>query len=240
IAFDGDADRVVFVTPDGVLIDGDHILGILAVQMQRYGHLSGNTVVATEMSNSGLEDFLKGKGISLSRTRVGDRYVAERMIQGGFSLGGEQAGHIMIWDENNMNDDGIYIGLLISSMIAHNKQHGGPTLDEMAAGIRRYPQVIASATLNRTINLDGFADLEKLKQTTLSTFAPKGRVNVRFSGTEPNLLRVMVEGGPGSDIHQVIAAAVAICKLVANETDTPEPVIDIVDCATGAPVRQPR
>jgi phosphoglucosamine mutase len=240
IAFDGDADRVVFLTPDGMLIDGDHILGILALQMQRYGRLSGNTVVATDMSNSGLEDFLKSKGISLNRTKVGDRYVAERMIEGGYSLGGEQAGHIMLWDENNMNDDGIYIGLLISSFIAHNKQQSGPTLDEMAGAIRRYPQVIASTTLEKTINLDSLADLENLRQTTLSTFAPKGRVNIRFSGTEPNLLRVMVEGGPTSQISQVISAAVDMCNLVARATDTAKPIIDIVDCATGAPVRQPR
>src|SRR5262249_54457646 len=160
----------------------------------------------TDMSNSGLEDFLKANGIGLSRTRVGDRYVAERMSEGGFSLGGEQAGHIMIWDENSTNDDGIYVGLLISSFLARNKMHGGPTLDEMAAAIRRYPQVIASAHLNATISLESVGSLEELRQTTLSAFAPKGRVNVRFSGTEQDVLRVMVEGGPTSQITQVVDA----------------------------------
>jgi len=139
-----------------------------------------------------------------------------------------------------MNDDGIYIGLLIASLIARNKQHGGSTLDEMAAAIPRYPQVIASAHLNATISLDGLADLDDLRQTTLSAFAPKGRVNIRFSGTEPNLLRVMVEGGPDSQRAQVIDSAVAFCNLVAKAAETPDPVIDIVDCATGAPIRLPK
>ncbi len=95
IAFDGDADRVVFVTPEGLLIDGDHTLGILAVQMQAEGRLPHATVVATDMSNSGLEHFLRDQGIQLVRTKVGDRYVMEQMRSGGFALGGEQAGHVI-------------------------------------------------------------------------------------------------------------------------------------------------
>src|SRR5215470_6616320 len=105
IAFDGDADRVVFVTPEGTLVDGDHTLGILAMEMKKQGKLPGDTVVATDMSNSGLEHFLKMHGITLSRTKVGDRYVMERMRQGGFTLGGEQAGHIITLDGSHTAGD---------------------------------------------------------------------------------------------------------------------------------------
>ncbi len=236
IAFDGDADRVVFVTPEGMLVDGDHIMGILALELKKQGKLSGDTVVATDMSNSGLEHHLKSCGISLSRTKVGDRYVMERLREKGFVLGGEQAGHVIILDEDLTTGDGIYVGMLVASLIARSKRNRGQTLHELASLIPRYPQVIASAHLHGRTDLAQVAGLEDLKNQTLATFDHKGRVNIRFSGTEPNLLRAMVEGGPGTSMAQVVERSIALCTLVAQATGTPDPRIDLVDCATGAPV----
>lgn len=237
IAFDGDADRVVFVTPEGMLIDGDHTIGILALELQAQGKLTGDTVVVTDMSNSGLEHFLATHGIALIRTKVGDKYVMDRMRQGGFALGGEQAGHIIILDDDHTTGDGIYVGLLVASIVARNKERSGPTLYELASRIPRYPQVIASAHLNGRVDLVKVEGLEDLKAETLAAFDGKGRVNIRFSGTEPNLLRAMVEGGPQTSMQQVVDRSIRLCTLVAGATHTPRPVIDLVDCATGAPIK---
>jgi len=236
IAFDGDADRVVFVTPEGMLVDGDHLLGILAVDLQRTGKLPHDTVVATDMSNTGLEDYLIEHDIALTRTKVGDRYVMERMRQNGYTLGGEQAGHVIVLDSDHTAGDGIFVGLRVASIVAANKRNGGPTLHEMASRIPRYPQVIASAHLNARVDLATLPELETVKAQTLERFGGRGRVNVRFSGTEPNLLRAMVEGGPGTSLDLVIGQALALCEVVAQATSTPQPEIDLVDCETGAPV----
>jgi len=236
IAFDGDADRVVFVTPEGMLVDGDHIMGILALELKMQGKLSGDTIVATDMSNSGLEHYLKNCGIGMSRTNVGDRYVMERLREKGFVLGGEQAGHVIILDDDLTTGDGIYVGMLVASLIARNKRNQAQTLHELASLIPRYPQVIASAHLNARTDLAKVNGLQALTDETLASFDHKGRVNIRFSGTEPNLLRAMVEGGPETSMTQVVDRSIALCTLVAEAAGSPNPRIDLVDCATGAPV----
>jgi phosphoglucosamine mutase len=236
IAFDGDADRVVCVTPEGMLIDGDHLLGILALELKAQGKLTGDTVVATDMSNSGLEHFLAEHGITLSRTKVGDRYVMDRLREKGYILGGEQAGHVILLDSDHTAGDGIYIALSVCAIIARNKRSGGPTLHQLASRIPRYPQVIASASMRQRADLDTVSGLDELRRETLKAFSNQGRVNIRFSGTEPNLLRAMVEGGPQTSMNEVVERALALCKLVARHTSTDQPTIDIVDCATGAPV----
>jgi phosphoglucosamine mutase len=236
IAFDGDADRVVFVTPDGTLIDGDHVLGILALQMQAQNGLPGNTVVATDMSNSGLEDYLREHEIALKRTKVGDRYVMEQMRSGGFALGGEQAGHVILLDGNHTVGDGLFIGLGITALAAHQKRAGGLGLDELAAQIPRYPQVIASAQLSRKIELVGAPWLDTVRAQALAAFSGKGRINIRFSGTEPNLLRVMVEGGPANTLRDVAYWARLLCQAVGEAANSPNPSIDLVDCMTGADI----
>jgi phosphoglucosamine mutase len=236
IAFDGDADRVVFVTPEGMLIDGDHILGILALEFQKRGMLTDNTVVATDMSNSGLEHFLKEQGITLHRTKVGDKYVMDALQNRELLLGGEQAGHIIIRDAEHTLGDGVYVGLLVAEWVSRNKREGGTTLHKLASRIPRYPQVIASAHLHNRVDLKSVEGLDALQKETLALFGGMGRVNVRFSGTEPNLLRAMIEGGAETSMAQVIERALAICNLVAQATNTPNPRIDVVDCVTGAPV----
>jgi phosphoglucosamine mutase len=158
------------------------------------------------------------------------------MRRDGFALGGEQAGHVIVLDDEHTVGDGIFVGLLVSAIVARNKRQGGPALHEMAGQIPRYPQVIASAHLARRADLLAVPALDLLVQRALDSFEGKGRVNVRFSGTEPNLLRAMVEGGPQTSMAQVLEHALAVCKCVARETGTPAPVIDVVDCMTGAPV----
>ncbi len=236
IAFDGDADRVVFVTPEGMLVDGDHTLGILALELKQQGKLTGNAVVATDMSNSGLEHYLAGYDIAFSRTKVGDRYVMDRMRQGGFVLGGEQAGHIIYLDGERTAGDGIFAALIVSSIVARSKRIDGPTLHQMASCIPRYPQVIASAHLAQRTDLKQVAGLDDLQRATLAAFGNVGRVNMRFSGTEPNLLRTMIEGGPRTSMLEVLERALTLSMLVAEATDTLNPKIDLVDCATGAPI----
>jgi phosphoglucosamine mutase len=236
IAFDGDADRVVFVTPEGMLIDGDHILGILGVAFQTAGKLAGASVVATDMSNSGLAHYLEQHGIALSRTKVGDRYVMQRLREQHLVLGGEQAGHVIILDADHTCGDGIYVGLLVAALVARAKREGGPSLQTLAAQIPRYPQVIASAHLTSRVDLKQVAGLAQLEAEALASFDGKGRINMRFSGTEPNLLRVMVEGGPTTTTAEAVAIAQKLIAPVAVATGSHAPHVDLVDCATGAPI----
>jgi phosphoglucosamine mutase len=239
IAFDGDADRVVFVTPERMLIDGDHTLGLLALEMQAQGLLSGNTVVATEMSNTGLEDFLAQHHIHMSRTKVGDRYVMARLRERGFTLGGEQAGHIIVLDADHTCGDGIYAALKIALLVATSKRAGGPALTERALRIPRYPQVIASVHLSSRVELTTVPALVDLQAAALAAFGGKGRINMRFSGTEPNLLRTMIEGGPSTNLQTVVEQVMRLCEPVISATHTRQPKIDVVDCVTGAPVHLP-
>ncbi|GAB4570800.1 MAG: phosphoglucosamine mutase [Anaerolineae bacterium] len=234
IAFDGDADRVIFLLPDGTLVDGDHILGLLGVTLQARGDLPGNTVVATTMSNSGLAYYLDQHGITLERTRVGDRYVMARMREGGFRLGGEQAGHIILLDDEHTAGDGIYIGLQVAALVAQDPA----ILARLTAEMPRFPQVIASAHLERQVPLESIPALQPMIDDTLAAFNHQGRVNMRYSGTEPNLMRAMVEGGLHSSMQEVVERALALCNIVAEASRTRSLHIDIVDCATGAKIEQ--
>ncbi len=232
IAFDGDADRVIFLTRSGTLLDGDHILGLLATHLKAQHALPGDTVVATTMSNSGLAHYLQQHGITLERTKVGDRYVMARMREGGFALGGEQAGHIILLDGAHTTGDGMYIGLLVASLIARNRD----LPERIAEEVLKYPQVIASAHLEQRAPLESVSGLQKLIDETLAAFQHQGRVEVRYSGTEPNLLRAMVEGGRTTSQEEVIMRALALCNLIAEASQTPAPRIDMIDCATGAKI----
>ncbi|MFA5028425.1 MAG: phosphoglucosamine mutase, partial [Candidatus Methylomirabilota bacterium] len=187
-AHDGDGDRVLFVDERGGLVDGDQTLAVCAADMQAAGRLPGKTVVATVMSNLGLELFLRERGISLVRTPVGDRYVLEAMLAGGFTLGGEQSGHI-IFSEHNSTGDGIVTALQLLAVVCRS----GRPLSELAAGMRRLPQVLENVRVRRRADL---AELPAVREAIARVEAElhgTGRVLVRFSGTEP-LVRVMLEG----------------------------------------------
>lgn len=188
ITLDGDGDRVILVNHRGEVVDGDHILAICALDMIAEGRLEGNTVVATVMSNMGLEKAIRGAGGRLVRTAVGDRYVVEEMRKGGYNLGGEQSGHI-VFLEHNTTGDGVITALQVLAIM----QKKGVALADLAQVMETFPQTQRTI---RVTNKREIADIPQLKDMIESCkreLGDQGRVLVRYSGTEP-LLRIMVEG----------------------------------------------
>jgi phosphoglucosamine mutase len=189
IALDGDADRVIVIDEKGQIVDGDAVLAMCATGMKRDGELRRETVVATVMSNLGLERALGAQGIALVRTPVGDRYVVEAMRTGGFNLGGEQSGHLIFLDHASTGD-GLIAALQVLALVIRT----GRTLSELAReAMERVPQVLESVTLPARRPLEGMAALQALVAQARASLGREGRVLVRWSGTEPKL-RVMVEG----------------------------------------------
>jgi phosphoglucosamine mutase len=188
VAFDGDADRAMFASPSGRRIDGDHVLFLCGAHALRTGHLPGHTVVATVMSNLGLELALRREGIRLRRTAVGDKYVLEEMIRSGAAIGGEQSGHV-IFHEFTTTGDGILTLLRLLAVLAA----ANAPLDSLAAGLTVLPQTLVNVRFERKRPLEDCPAVQSAIRDCEAEFAEAGRVLVRFSGTEP-LARVMVEG----------------------------------------------
>jgi phosphoglucosamine mutase len=189
IALDGDADRVIVVDERGEVVDGDAVMAMCATRMIRDGELRSATVVATVMSNLGLERALEAQGARLVRTPVGDRYVVEAMRQGGFNLGGEQSGHLIFLDHASTGD-GIVGALQVLALMMRT----GKPLSELAReAIERVPQVLENVTLSARRPLDQMKHLAHETERVQASLAREGRVLVRWSGTEPKL-RIMIEG----------------------------------------------
>ena len=187
-AHDGDGDRVVCVDEQGALVDGDQILAICALDMLAEGRLRGQTVVATVMSNIGLEVAMREHGIKVVRTPVGDRYVLEEMLRAKYSLGGEQSGHI-IFAEHNTTGDGIVTALQVLAAM----RRAGKPLSELAARMPCFPQVLENVRVQHKEDLQTLPGVQaKIREAEIA-LADSGRVLVRYSGTEP-LARVMIEG----------------------------------------------
>lgn len=187
IAHDGDADRCLAVDADGNIVDGDQIMAILAVSMKERGKLKDDTLVATVMSNLGLHVAMKANGITVLQTKVGDRYVLEAMNEQGYSLGGEQSGHV-IMSEFATTGDGILTGLHIVSEMART----GKTLAELAQVMRVFPQILVNVTGVDRERLAGDSGVADAVAAAEAELGESGRVLLRPSGTEP-LIRVMVE-----------------------------------------------
>ena len=203
VAFDGDADRALFVSPDGSIVNGDAVLLVAARYLKEHGKLPGNRVVATSMSNLGLERALAREGISLARTNVGDRYVLEEMLKGGNAIGGEQSGHI-IFLEDSPAGDGLLTAVKVASLVA---MRGG--LDKLVAGLKDYPQTILNVKVKTKPPLDSIPEVAKALADAKAVLGENGRIVLRYSGTEP-LARVMVEAEHDADVQrfsQSIAAA---------------------------------
>ncbi len=206
LALDGDADRVILVDELGEQVDGDHVLAILALEMAGQGTLQGNTVVATVMSNFGLELALREHGISLLRTPVGDRYVVERMRADGYNLGGEQSGHVVCLDHSTTGDGMISALLVITTMVTRERP-----LSELKRCFTRFPQVLINQRVSRKEDLSSVATVVSAIEAAERELGREGRVLVRYSGTEP-LARVMIEGRDADVINrhaQQIASAIA-------------------------------
>ncbi len=200
VAFDGDADRALFVDAHGTVVDGDATLWVMAQYMTAHGALAHNLVVATVMSNIGLELALKGRGIELRRADVGDKYVLEELLRTDATLGGEQSGHI-IFPRLSLVGDGMATTLqLLRAMTA-----AGRPLHELTAGFARYPQTLVNV---RVADKRPFADVPEIDRQARATEAQlngQGRLLLRYSGTEP-LARVMIEGQRQDEIEQLAHA----------------------------------
>ncbi len=197
LAFDGDGDRVIMVDHRGEIVDGDHILGICALDMLAREKLRRKTVVGTVMSNLGLELALKAKGIRLLRTDVGDRYVVEAMLKGGYVLGGEQSGHV-IFLNHTTTGDGILTALrLLAAMLRQDKP-----LAELASCVQKCPQTLINVMVKEKKDLKTLAQARQVIQEAEKRLGSNGRLLVRYSGTEPKL-RVMTEGEDESLIQAV-------------------------------------
>ena len=192
VAFDGDADRAIFVSSTGNVVNGDGVLLMVARRLHELGRLPGPegvpTVVATVMSNLGLERALAAHGIRMLRTPVGDKYVLEEMLRGNLPLGGEQSGHVIFREFATTGD-----GLLTALRIIERSEETGLSLDELTADFHIYPQRLVNVRFKVKRPLEALPAVQSEIRETEQEFAGAGRVLVRFSGTEP-LARVMVEG----------------------------------------------
>lgn len=198
-AFDGDADRCIAVAADGAIVDGDAALLILARHLLRKGRLGGSNgqpvVVATVMSNLGLEKALHAEGIRLLRAPVGDKYVLEEMQRSGANLGGEQSGHVIFLDHATTGD-----GLLTALRLLEVLIESGQPLHQLTAGFEVYPQTLVNIRVRERQPLDALPDVQQAIRHVQDQLGGDGRVLVRFSGTEP-LVRVMVEGPSLSQVE---------------------------------------
>jgi phosphoglucosamine mutase len=196
IAFDGDADRAMFVSKSGRLLDGDAVLLLTARALDASGRLPGKRVISTVMSNLGLEVALSRSGITMARTGVGDKYVLEEMRRSGAPLGGEQSGHV-IFSDYATTGDGILTALRVLECIVSS----GKSADELVADLEVFPQLIVNVRIKERKPLEQFPEVQQGIAACEAAFSGSGRVLVRFSGTEP-LARVMVEGNDASLVHQ--------------------------------------
>jgi len=208
IAHDGDADRAIFCDEKGRIVDGDKIMGMCAVEMKRKGMLKGDTVVSTVMSNLGFEKYLEKNGIELIRTRVGDRYVVKKMIEGGFKLGGEQSGHIVFLDYNTTGD-----GPLTAVQVLYLMKEKNVYLSKLASEIKLYPQVLMNVDVENKHDIKTIPEIEEAIKNAEEKLHGKGRVLVRPSGTEPKI-RVMLEG---KDMKLIIKLAENISKVIKEK-----------------------
>lgn len=196
VAFDGDADRALFVDEHGEIIDGDATLWIVAQYLRAHGKLSSNTVVATVMSNIGLELALRSKDIALLRTDVGDKYVLEKLLETGAEIGGEQSGHI-IFPEISLVGDGLMTALLL----LHAVNEMGTSLSAATTGFVKYPQTLKNVKVREKRPFNEVPEIAAAADEVRNELLGEGRLLLRYSGTE-NLARVMIEGKDQASIEE--------------------------------------
>jgi phosphoglucosamine mutase len=207
VALDGDADRLIVVDEQGQIVDGDAIMSICAQRMQQEGTLKRATVVATVMSNLGLERALHDRGLQLVRTSVGDRYVVEEMRANGYNFGGEQSGHLVFLDHATTGDGLIAALQVVAALVLSERP-----LSELAAeAMVRVPQVLLNATFKRRAPVSELARLSRAIRAAEQDLGQGGRVLVRWSGTEPKL-RVMVEGDDADHIHNLAEGMIGAAR----------------------------
>ncbi|MES1261307.1 MAG: phosphoglucosamine mutase [Acidobacteriota bacterium] len=203
VAFDGDADRALLVGPSGRIVDGDAIMLIAGRRLQKDGHLPGNILVSTVMSNLGLEKALERAGITMLRTPVGDKYVLEEMLRRNAGLGGEQSGHIIFREYSTTGD-----GMLTALKVLETSVLENAGLDGLAADLKVFPQLLVNVRVKERKPLEELPLVSREIRACEAALDGSGRVLVRFSGTEP-LLRVMVEGAEQLQIEHCVERIVA-------------------------------
>ena len=208
VAIDGDGDRCILVDEKGNVVDGDHIMAIIATRMLKAGSLKKGTVVATVMSNSGLEESIGSAGGKVLRAPVGDRYVVEEMVAGGYNFGGEQSGHIICFDYTTTGDATITALQILAIMVSE-----GRPLSELASVMESYPQVLFNVKVREKRDLAGVVPLQKALEAVREKLGGRGRAFVRYSGTEP-LARITVEG---SDLGEIEGMAGEIAGIIEKE-----------------------
>ncbi len=197
IALDGDADRLIVVDEKGRKVDGDQIMALIATRMHQKGALTGGGVVATVMSNLGLERYLETQGLTLERTKVGDRYVLERMKQGGFNVGGEQSGHMILLDHSTTGDGSVAALRILSSLVRLGKP-----ASEILHVFDPVPQLLKNVRYNGGAPLEHDGVKSAIREAE-STLEGRGRLVIRPSGTEP-VIRVMAEGDDPAQVESVV------------------------------------
>jgi phosphoglucosamine mutase len=195
VAFDGDADRALFVCETGKIVNGDGVLLAAARYLKSIGKLAGDRVVATSMSNFGLERVLARENITLARANVGDRYVLEEMLRSGNVLGGEQSGHIIFLDDSPAGD-GLLTAVKIASLVSMRGK-----IESLVEGLKDYPQVIVNVKVKSKPPLDSLPEVSRALAEAQSALGENGRVVLRYSGTE-SLARVMVEAEHDADVQR--------------------------------------
>ncbi len=208
ISFDGDGDRVVFVDENGEIVNGDQIMAICASRMFKERRLKKSTLVTTVMSNMGLEVSMREKGIRLIRTQVGDRYVVEEMVKRGCNFGGEQSGHLIFLDHNPTGD-----GILSALQLLAIMQKEEKSLSDLSDIMDHYPQKLVNVRIKERRRLEEFPAVIQQIRKVERKLGEKGRLLVRFSGTEP-LVRVMVEG---EDEKEIQALAAETARVIERE-----------------------
>ena len=210
IAYDGDGDRCLAIDENGEEIDGDKLLAIISQNLRKHNKLNKDTIVATVMSNLGLNKYARDNGLEFLQTKVGDRYVLEEMLKNGYNLGGEQSGHIILLDYNPTGDGILTSLMLIKTILEENKK-----ASELGSLVKKYPQTLVNAKVNsdKKYDYDKDAQIKEAIAKLEREFAGNGRVLIRPSGTEP-LVRVMIEGEDQAYISQ---KANEIAKLIEEK-----------------------
>ncbi|MCI1891317.1 MAG: phosphoglucosamine mutase [Schleiferilactobacillus harbinensis] len=211
VAFDGDGDRAIAVDEKGNIVDGDKIMYILGAYYDKRGRLKKDTVVTTVMSNMGLYKALEKAGMHSEQTAVGDRYVVERMRAGGYNLGGEQSGHIIIFDYHNTGD-----GMLTALQLMNVMKKTGKSLSELAAPVKKYPQKLVNIRVKNKKDWREHAEITAAIDTVEKEMAGDGRVLVRPSGTE-SLLRIMAEAPTQEKVNQYVDQIADVVRNVMGE-----------------------
>jgi len=234
IALDGTGEGVVLVTPEGTLLHGDHLLGLLALEMHAAENLPHHTIAATEVSNTGLEDFLSASHVRV--THVNDeRTLLELMRESDLRLGGDPSGRITLLDDTHTFTDGLYVALLMSWLTVQAKQNHALTLNQAAAQIVLYPQIVASAVFPARVDLNQIPGLAHVQLEIVAGFGGRGRTNATFDEARSAVI-VMVEGNETTTVAQITEAARHLINFIASHVNVGTVKITVTEAVTGKPV----